>query len=416
MTGIYITDSESRMHAAIARVKRGGSWFQWPGTMLKSHDVKDEPRIPKGMPHGGEWTRADRSARSPRGIYEVLTSRIHADPARFQFKGNTDPRTGAGLELKDVRKFDPELAGVVLVWRDPANGKTYVVNGHHRLELAKRLRVRHMVVRYVDASNAHKAMIKGALTNIAEGRGTAVDAAKIFRSTKLTQQALERAGVSVRGELAKLALGLANLSPTLFKQVVDEKIPVERGAIIGTHFKTAVEQDALAAMLKRTEIRGKRLTNAEIAELANFVKTAGRRKETIQSLFGDEELERSLAIEKAQLSAWIKLRLLYDKRMFSYVSGKDVAEGLKRGNTNVDVDKSKELARETRIIEEVWNRLVDKTGPVNKALNKAAKRLASNDSLNAIRHDLYRDASEAVREELQHMPSAMPAEEEASLF
>lgn len=47
-----------------------------------------------------------------------------------------------------------------MVWLDHANGKTYVVNGHHRGDLAKRLGEKSITVKYLDAKDARA---KGAL-------------------------------------------------------------------------------------------------------------------------------------------------------------------------------------------------------------------------------------------------------------
>ena len=74
-------------------------------------------------------------------------------------------------ELHGVKNWNPESAGVISVWRDPENGKTFVVNGHHRLDLANRLGVEKVTARYIDAPDAATARMKGAITNIAEGPG-----------------------------------------------------------------------------------------------------------------------------------------------------------------------------------------------------------------------------------------------------
>src|SRR6185312_16720395 len=96
---------------------------------------------------------------------------------RFQYKLDTDAE-GVGTLLKEVTKYDPDLGGIISVWRDPQDGRLYVVNGHHRLELAKRTGQPTVAVRHLVAKDAQAARAIGALQNIAEGRGTAIDAAK----------------------------------------------------------------------------------------------------------------------------------------------------------------------------------------------------------------------------------------------
>lgn len=61
----------------------------------------------------------------------MLVSDIAVDPKRFQFKLLTDAKTGVTNLLKG-RRWNEELADPIAVWTDPADGKTYVVNGHDR--------------------------------------------------------------------------------------------------------------------------------------------------------------------------------------------------------------------------------------------------------------------------------------------
>src|SRR5213076_2829823 len=109
---------------------------------------------------------------------------------------------GVSTELKGVTRWNPQLAGVIAVWRDPADGKVYVVNGHHRLELAQRLGVHALNVQFVEAKNATEARGEGAYMNIAEGRGTATDVAKFLRDMKVGPETLAQRGVTLRGDLA----------------------------------------------------------------------------------------------------------------------------------------------------------------------------------------------------------------------
>lgn len=102
---------------------------------------------------------------------------LKRDPSRFQYKMNTNP-DGVTGQFKDV-KFNPELAGRLAVWQDPQSGETYVVNGHHRHELAERSGFDGGVsVYHMSAANEQEARAKGALMNIAGGNGTAVDAGR----------------------------------------------------------------------------------------------------------------------------------------------------------------------------------------------------------------------------------------------
>src|SRR5690606_4187143 len=140
------------------------------------------------------------------------------------------------------------------VWRDPADGQVYVVNGHHRPELARRLGEQEILVRFIEARDAGEARLIGAMTNIAEGRGTAIDAAKIFREQRITPEELERRGISLRGAIARDGMALANLPQKLFDDVVARRLSIPRAAIIGGSGLSEDQQLALAKL--RSEGRG----------------------------------------------------------------------------------------------------------------------------------------------------------------
>jgi hypothetical protein len=62
-----------------------------------------------------------------------------------------------GSTLKDASQWDNELEGVVDVWKDPASGNYFAVNGRSRLDLAKRTGVNSLVVREVQADSLEQA-------------------------------------------------------------------------------------------------------------------------------------------------------------------------------------------------------------------------------------------------------------------
>ena len=74
------------------------------------------------------------------GQQVMPTSEIAADPTRFQYKENVDAQ---GVQqqgsLEGVQGWSTDAEGALQVWQDPADGRTYVVNGHNRLALAQRL-------------------------------------------------------------------------------------------------------------------------------------------------------------------------------------------------------------------------------------------------------------------------------------
>ena len=92
----------------------------------------------------------------PSGIADVKVENLHLDPNRFQYK-LVHGASGSSGSLNGVRKWDSNLAGIVQTWRDPKDGKVYVVNGHNRVNLAKQLGVKNMTARFLQVQTPEEA-------------------------------------------------------------------------------------------------------------------------------------------------------------------------------------------------------------------------------------------------------------------
>jgi diguanylate cyclase (GGDEF)-like protein len=353
---------------------------------------------------------AKEAAKSKQGIkgrdvgsvYDAPLHDLDIEPERFQFKGNTNEH-GVTKALEGV-KFNPDLAGVVTVWRDPADNRLKVINGHHRVDLARRSGVDKMAVREIDAPDAATARARGALINMAEDKGTPVDVAKFIRDTGLTIEDIRNEGVNPKGQLAKKGLALSKLHPTLFQQVATGQFPMERGVVIGESGLEPEQQLALKQMLDQRETSGKRMSNETLAEMIRFVRDAGTADISQDSLFGTEQLTHSLAPEKAELSAWVKDKLGKDRRLFNFIAKSERASRIESaGVGNIETERAKGIATGAAQAEEVYNRLSTMKGPVSDALTAAARELANGGDRNAIRSKLYDAIAGAVTEHVQSL-------------
>lgn len=332
----------------------------------------------------------------PEGIVRMPVAEITADPQRFQFKQLGTQ--GVSGELKGVTHFNEQLAGVVSVWRDPADGRVYVVNGHHRLELAKRLGKDQLNVQFIDAPTAEAARAEGAFINIAEGRGTATDVAKFLRDLHATPADLEARGISLKGDLSRDGLALSKLAPDVFDQVATAQVPQGWGVAIGQMLDDPVLQ---REALKAVRGSGKRLTQAEVVEVARQVRDAGTEGVSQENLFGTTEEQRGLFIQRAQLAAAVKKRLATDKRLFGYVAKEGRAEELSRaGGTKIDVEAAKGLAEGSAQSEEVFDRLYTRSGPLADLMNEGARRIARGEKPSTVLADIYPGIGDAVGREL----------------
>jgi GGDEF domain-containing protein/2'-5' RNA ligase len=312
----------------------------------------------------------------PGEVGSVKTSEIAFDPKRFQYKLNTD--ASGTTNLLKGQKWNPDLAGVISVWRDPANGKLYVVNGHHRAQHAKENEVPRLNALHLPATTAEEARATAALQNIAEGRGTAVDAAKFFRDSGIGLADLKEKGISLGEATAANGLALSRLHSSLFDKVVSGQLRIGRAVEIGNATAVPEQQEAILKLIERQEMRGRRVSDDTVAELARMASGAGEHAETQQTLFGAVEMRRNLALEKAEISAYIRDEIGRERRLFATVADKGRAATLEKGQNKINAAenaKTAETAAQDQD-QEIYDRLSTRTGTVDDILNAAATELA----------------------------------------
>lgn len=342
--------------------------------------------------------------RAPGWVGNIPTSEIQVDAPRFQFKANVG-QGGAGEELRGVTKWDPEKAGITAVWRDPEDGKTYIVNGHHRMELAQRLNVPEMTVRYLTAGNAQEARLKGALINIAEGRGESTDAARVFRDSQMTPAQLAADGVSLKGKVASEGLALSNLSQPIFQDVIDGSLTTARGAILGG-VPNHADQAALYDVMKQRERGGKRLTDETLRELIRMNERTSTKTESSEdagqfSMFGPEEITRSLLPEKAEISGYVRRQLLAEKKLFGVVSTQAAAEKLGESGNVIKAGENAQVAERANQGSALYDKLSTMAGPIDDILDRAAKEIADGQSTNDAKQRAYRGVRDHLAEQLR---------------
>lgn len=181
-------------------------------------------------------SNVDQSASPEKGgrVHEVPVSSLKLDPKRFQFKLNTNAQ-GVTDEL-DGTTFDPELSGVIHVWRDPADSKDYVVNGHHRFNLAKKSGYnKNVAVRYIDADTAEEAKAFGAVANIADSKGTPVDVADFIRSQGHDDIRTPSGGnLPVKNKLLADGRVLSKLDDTIFRKLKNGQVEESIARVIAS--------------------------------------------------------------------------------------------------------------------------------------------------------------------------------------
>ncbi len=330
----------------------------------------------------------------------VPTAELNADPARFQYKGGTNEQ-GVTNALKEQNSYDQNKGGVLLVWKDPANGRVYVVNGHHRFELAQRAGEENVLVRMIDAPDAEAAKVIGAETNISEGHGSIVDAARFFKSARISTVAdAARRNLPMGQAKVTDGLAMARLDNSILDRVESGDIPEGRAVAIGKITDSPAQQDAiLKAIAKREARTSKPVTNGEAESIARQVKDADTHVEQGQDLFGAFAREESLFGEQAEIDDYILRQLRNDKRTFGAVASKTRAETLgKVKNQQINAEENQRISEQAAQAEALYNKLVNRAGTLNEIRKNAAKRLAGRDGSP---QEIKAKAYERIRQELQ---------------
>lgn len=326
----------------------------------------------------------------PSGIAEVDPKQLNLDPKRFQYK-IVSGATGESGSLTDVKKWDSNIAGVQLAWHDPADDKTYVINGHNRTNLAKKLGVESVTTRFIKAKDAKEARSIGALVNVSEGNGTSLDAAKFFRDSRLKQEDLVKKGIPLKSQVASEGLALSKLNDGLFDKVVQGGLSKERGTIIGRNLSDHKEQSELVDLIDKQEKKGRKITNEGIAELTDMVSNAPKKQAEggFLGLLGFSPEQRSLAVEKAEIQAHIKRQLSTDKKLFGTVGRSKNAAKLERGGNRIDSDKSSEISANAERALRVFDAEKRYSGKTSDAINAAAERIANGEKPSKVKDEVY---------------------------
>ncbi|MEQ9436022.1 zeta toxin family protein [Hyphomonas sp.] len=304
------------------------------------------------------------------GLEVVDYRALSRDPKRFQFKeADADGQTAA---LQGVTAWEPERAGVLLVW-EGRDGTRYVANGHQRHGLAQRLMDDGgdpisgpaFILREADGITAEDAMVRGALVNIGEGSGTSLDAARILRVSPETAATLPP-----KSPLVREGRGLAQLSEDAFGLVVNGKVSARNGALVGRDVSDPVLQGQIALALQRVDPR----TATEARSIIQDLQATPVVEGVTIDLFGESGFKRALIAERASVKA-AALRLLgSDIRAFSTLTKR--ADRIEAEGNTLDTGRNSEVKAQSARLAERLEREAHVKGEISDALNAAAQAVA----------------------------------------
>ena len=334
------------------------------------HDGPHKPQMKRGkhpLPATAsasevEYTKDGR----PVGEAILSTSDIETNPEKFQYKiSGINKETGTTNELKDSSKFNNDFGGRLLVWQDPDDGKVYCINGHHRLEIAKRSPHSteiggykgRLPVRFVDAKTHIEARAIGALSNIAEKNGTATDAAKFMRDMGVGLEEFKKHGISPKGSVALAALELKKLSPTLFQKLTNGTINETRAQTIASSIPDEEMQDQFYHWLQKKEEEPGKFSERKVAEMARSTaklkpKASSGKGGMFDDFFKDFPIE-----QRADLVDSISRTLSGELKSLKDVSSEKRAALIEEsGENNLDIAANRERAQKTALMADEFDK------------------------------------------------------------
>ena len=313
------------------------------------------------------------------GLEALDPADIGVDAARFQFKAGGD-EAGVTDRLQGVQKWDARLAGTALVFRD-ADGRNWIADGHQRLGLAQRLaaegqsgiRLNAFVLDAKDGITDSDARSIAAAKNIAEGTGTAIDAAKVIREAATS--GIELPPLPPKSTLVRDGRALARLGPDAFGMAVNDVIPVQQAAIVGRLIADHAQQAEAIRVLAKAKP-----DNARQAEMiVRDVLETGTEDATKQGgLFGDEHFASSAVLERARVADEAMRQLARDKTTFKTLVSE--AERIQsHGKNELDVRANQSRLTADEQAKQFLTQLATRKGPVSDALTGIARRVKSGD-------------------------------------
>jgi hypothetical protein len=304
-------------------------------------------------------------------VFAFKPAELQIDAKLFQFKAGGDT-AGVTDRLAGVTEWDPVKAGQILVY-EYRDGRRFAADGHQRVGLARRIAENDpgqnvtlygQVLREADGITPEQARATAAMKNVAEGTGTAIDAAKVLRVDPKRLRELPP-----QSALVRTARDLVQLSDDAFLMVVNEVVPPHYAAIVGRLAAGKPElQSALMTLLAKTDPSN--LVQAEAIVRQGIEAGVATRKEA--TLFGEETIAESLYVERAKVLDRALKALRQDRRVFDTLArNKQTIEAA--GNVLSTDENTRRAVADAQALQTL-QALANRRGPVADALNAAARR------------------------------------------
>ena len=205
------------------------------------------------------------------------------------------------------------------------------------------------------------------MINLRNNTGTATDAARVLRKNFNINVENLKKSIPTRLKLFQNAVGLKNLSDDAWGFYLSGKVDEDLAAMIGEVITNkAIHKDVMGALYQR-----KFNTKGEMQSALEQINNLPTVKTTTDSLFGTEELEEALILERASLLDYASRNLKKIKSIFKTASEGDTTLQ-KAGNVLNKARNEKEVIESGKIIDKI-NTIANRVGTLSDDLNNAAK-------------------------------------------
>ena len=322
--------------------------------------------------------------------------KLEVDAQRFQFKGGGD-KFGVSKKLQGVTEWDDVSSGIIVVFRD-INGKEFIVDGHQRLGLAKRIMTNNpkqkiLLPAYVfdeaTGFTASQVRVAAAMKNIREGSTDPVDVFKIFLEDP---KKIKDTSLPPQSAIVRVARNLVKIHPDNREWIFNELIDPELIAVVGKRIdpdNAKLQEAALRALAK-----AKPTNINESDEIVQQVIALGYSENKTVDLFGESVFAESLIFERAKILDLAKKKLLEDKKIFKNLTT-NVNQLERVGNKLAKQTNERRVINASQAIEAL-SKSANTSGPINESLTNAARTIKEGGSVAEAANGFVNDVRRAI--------------------
>jgi hypothetical protein len=188
-------------------------------------------------------------------------AQIQVDAATYQFRSGGDDKGVTAQGRYQATRWDAILHGEPLLLHKRLDGKLFVADGHHRLELAQRLNAQKQgpgliaaqVLSEADGYTAQDVKIIAAYKNIAHGQTDPVETARVFKEAKTIAHREWLPSLQMDKGNLTMSYTLSGLSEPALESVAKKEITPEVGAMIAERIADPARQEAVVQFFSRAQ-------------------------------------------------------------------------------------------------------------------------------------------------------------------